>query len=344
MSAPIFVTGGTGMVGRQLIVRLRERGERIRALVRGAADLPDGVEIVRGDLCDDGRWLAGAMQGCARVFHVAGAVSYRAGDSDRLHRVNVLGTRHVLRAALDAGVRRVVHVSSTAAVGIGDLPGTVLDETTVFEDRLRAIPYMWTKHLAEVEVAQAVAMGLDAVIVNPSTIIGPGDTHGNAAALFRKIARGAVRVAPPGGNSVVCLDDAVTGMLLAMERGRCGVRYILSAQNLPHTEMISRIGSVIGMPPVRLRLPRWTESLATGAAWFAERAFGSAMTPQVIWFAWRWRWFDSGRARRELGWIPRMSLEEAAGQAFAWYQAQGLLQVPEIRTFPAWREKNFERA
>lgn len=264
------------------------------------------------------------MSGCPRVFHVAGFVSYRRRDAERLYQSNVVGTHNVLGAALEAGVERVVHTSSTAAVGLSDEPN-VLDESAPFGARFRAIPYMWMKHLAEVEVAEAVAAGLDVVIVNPSTIIGGGDVNLNAGRLFRQIARGAVRAAPPGGNSVVSLDDVVSGHLLAMERGRNGRRYILNAENLPHREMLSRIAAAFGRAPIERELPRWTEKPLSMATAVTSRLTRSALTPQVVFFSYRYRYFSAARAHAELGWRPITSLDASIAEAIRWYEASGTL-------------------
>lgn len=324
----ILVTGASGMLGSRLVQRLSRAGERVRALVRtprtALATLP-GVECVTGDVLDP-HSLAAAMTGCSHVFHTAAVVSYRRRDAERAYRTHVLGTRNVMRAALDAGVQRAVHTSSTAAVGLREEP-VVIDEGEIFEERFRRVPYMWTKHLAEIEVAEAVASGLDAVVVNPTTLVGPGDRNLNAGQVFARIARGSITFAPPGGNSFVGLDDAVSGLLLAMERGRTGRRYVLSAGNLSHRDWLSGIARELGRPPVERLLPEWTEVPLTAIAAIADR-FGADLTPSVVFFTYRYRWFTAQRAEEELGWKPRQSFEEAVREAAAWYAGAGLL--PQI--------------
>lgn len=316
---PVFVTGGSGMLGSALIRRLLAGGHSVRALARSPSPFLESlpVERVAGDLSDAGA-LARAMRGCGAVFHVAGLVSYRAADAERMYQANVVGTQNVMAAALEAGVERVVHTSSTAAVGLRDEP-VVIDETEVFDPRFRRVPYMWMKHLAEVEVQSAVASGLDVVTVNPSTILGAGDVNRNAGRLFEQLARGRIRFAPPGGNSVVSLDDAVTGHLLALERGRAGQRYILSAENVTNRELLSRISRVLGRGDVRRVLPRWTEAPLRLAAGLTR----GPLTPAVVFFSYRHRWFSAERAKEELGWVPASSLEAAAADAARWYFGAG---------------------
>jgi dihydroflavonol-4-reductase len=323
---PVFVTGATGMVGRALARRLVEQGESVRALARASSRSGDlarlGVELVEGDL-GDAAGLARAMRGCGRAYHVAGLVSYRRADAERMYETNVIGTRHVLWAAMEAGVERVVHTSSTAAVGLSESEAP-LDEGARFDPALRSVPYMWMKHLAEVEVVEAAKAGLDAVMVNPSTIIGAGDVHLNTGKLFAQIARGAVRLAPPGGNSVVALEDVVDAHLLAMQRGAAGRRYIVNGENLRQVELLNRIAGALGRPPLESVLPRWSEKPLAAAAWAAER-LGGALTPQVVFFSFRYRWFSAARARAELGWAPRAGVGSAIAEAARWYAENGVL-------------------
>lgn len=327
----VLVTGASGMVGGGLVEMLVQRRESVRVLVRPTSRtstlerLP--AEIVRADLGDPAA-LARAVEGCARVYHVAGLVSYRRADAERLYQTNVAGTHNLLAAALDAGVRRVVLTSSTAAVGLSE-DGRVLDEAAPFDAGYARFPYMWTKHLAEVEAAEAVALGLDVVIVNPSTILGAGDVHLNTGRLFRQIAAGKVKAAPPGGNAVVALTDVVQGHLLAMERGRTGRRYILSAANLAHVELLGRIACALGRPPIRRVLPRWTEGPASLLAGLASWGGDAALTPQVVRFSYRYRYFRADRARSELGWVPATTVEDAIGNAARWYAAHGVLKAAD---------------
>lgn len=319
MAETVFVTGGTGMVGANLARRLIEDGHRVRLLVRARLHpflehLP--YQPVPGDLADLDALDAG-MAGCSQAYHVAGAVSYRVRDRRRLFETNVHGTRNVLAAAARAGVKRIVHTSSTAAVGMSERPHQVLDETTPFDRRFESDPYMWTKHLAEREVVRAAEGGLDAVIVNPSTIYGSGDVYRTTSSIFRSLKDGRVFAAPPGGNSVVSVDDVVRGLLLAMERGQTGRRYILSAERLTYREMLDRVAGLIGGTPVRWTLPAVLEWPLAAVAGVASTLVPSLpLTPSVIRFSFRYRYFSSARARTELGWEPKTAFEEAVRAAW----------------------------
>jgi dihydroflavonol-4-reductase len=318
----VFLTGGTGQLGASLARRLVQDGHRVRLLVRSRrhpylADLP--VEWVAGDLADE-RALAMGMQGCRQVYHVAGAVSHRPRDAQRLHDVNVLGTRAVLAAAARAGVGRVVHTSSTAVIGLSGSPDQVLDETAPFDPRFESNPYVRTKHLAEREVERAVAEGLDVVVVSPATIYGGGDINRTTAGVFPGLQRGRMLAAPPGGTAVVSVDDVVGGHLLAMERGRSGRRYILSNENLRYFELLNTIARVVGGPPVRWTLPAAAEwPLAAIAAVSSTLFPGLPATASVIRFSFGYRYFSAARARAELDWVPRVSFDDAVRAAWQFF-------------------------
>lgn len=324
MAETVFVTGGTGMVGASLARRLVADGHRVRLLVRSRLHpfLRDlSFEPVYGDLGDVPALIAG-MTGCRHVYHVAGAISYRPRDAKRLYDTNALGTRNVLAAAVRAGIKRVVHTSSTAAVGLSARPDQILDETAPFDRRFQNDPYAWTKHLAEEEVARAVGEGLDVVVVNPSTIYGSGDIYGNTTAIFPSLKRGRVFAAPPGGTSVVSVEDVVGGLLLAMERGQAGRRYILSAERLTYFELLNRIAELVGGPPVRRTLPVALERPLAAVAGLASLvAPGLPVTSHVIRFSFGYRYFSPARARDELGWVPKLTFDQAVQAAIQFVDA-----------------------
>ncbi|HEY3228882.1 MAG TPA: NAD-dependent epimerase/dehydratase family protein, partial [Roseiflexaceae bacterium] len=225
----VLVTGGTGFLGANLVAALLERGDAVRVLRRANSSLIalDGlpVEHVIGDILEPDA-VARAVAGCDLVFHVAALASYWRARRDQVYRVNVEGTRIVMDACSRAGVPRVVHTSSVAAVGIPP-PGTVGDETTPFDALSATFAYADSKHRAEAEVQNAVARGLDVVIVNPASVFGAGDHYLNTGRIVIEYGRGRIPVVPPGGMCVVDVDAVVRGHLLAAERGRAGERYIL---------------------------------------------------------------------------------------------------------------------
>jgi dihydroflavonol-4-reductase len=324
----VLVTGGTGFLGANLVAALLERGDAVRVLRRASSSLIalDGlpVEHVIGDILEPDA-VAGAVAGCDLVFHVAALASYWRARRDQVYRVNVEGTRIVMDACSRAGVPRVVHTSSVAAVGIPP-PGTIGDETTPFDALSATFAYADSKHRAEAEVQNAVARGLDAVIVNPASVFGAGDHYLNTGRIVIEYGRGRIPVVPPGGMCVVDVDAVVRGHLLAAERGRAGERYILGGENLPHRQIATTIAEVAGRRAPRLIVPRGL----LGPAALLIDAFNriSPWPPLVVGEQVRLSgvdfYFDSSKAARELGY-PIMPFREAVEKAYRWYKAHGYL-------------------
>ena len=215
-----LVTGATGLIGSHVTRRLVQRGDSVRALVRDQSPLGqlDGLEIelAHGDVLDR-RSVRRAMRGVQRVFHVAGLTSLRA-SADTTFAVNVGGTRIVLEEALRAGVARVVHTSSVAAVGPAPR-GSTADEQQVFRAGGYGLPYVNAKHEAEVEALRMAARGLPVVVVNPAHVFGAGDRHRSSTELVRRFLCGQILAYVDGALNIVDADDVASGHLLADEQG-----------------------------------------------------------------------------------------------------------------------------
>ncbi|MFL5801133.1 MAG: SDR family NAD(P)-dependent oxidoreductase, partial [Roseiflexaceae bacterium] len=222
----VLVTGGTGFIGANLAAALIARGDAVRVLRRASSSLValEGlpVEHMIGDVTDPDA-VARAVEGCDLVFHVAALAAYWRATREQVYHVNVAGTRVVMEACLRAGVPRVVHTSSVAAVGIAPR-ATIADERTPFDTLSATFPYAHSKRLAEDVVREFVAQGLNVVIVNPATVFGVGDHYLNSGRIVIEYGRGRIPVVPPGGMCVVDVDAVVQGHLLAAARGRVGER------------------------------------------------------------------------------------------------------------------------
>ncbi|MFT5143439.1 MAG: dihydroflavonol-4-reductase [Rhodothermales bacterium] len=252
-----LVTGATGFLGAHLVRILVGNGEAVRVLIRSPKrmdilnDVADQVEIVQGDVRDFDD-VQDALVGVDRVFHCAAFVGFGGrSESDVMMDVNVGGTRTVVDAALSAGVERVVHTSSIAALGRTENSTGCLDETATWAESVLNTAYAVSKHLAELEVHRAVAEGLDAVIVNPSLVMGPGRAGENTLRIAERIRDRKLPVMPSGATNVVDVEDVVKGHVAAMERGRSGERYILAGQNLPWTEIIGTLAHCLGVESPR---------------------------------------------------------------------------------------------
>lgn len=314
-----LVTGATGFLGRHLVEALRARGHHVVAFARGhepqhatsrPASLADlGAEVVRGDVLDTDA-LARAAQGAEGLFHCAGKVSRDAADAAELHRINVVGTRSALAAARKAGVRRFVLASTSGTVGLSEDDQAVADEQSPTPlHLLQRFPYYRTKLFAEEEALGENGKGLEVISVNPSLLLGPGDLFGSSTDDVRQFLEGAVPAAPAGGLSFVDARDAAEGLVLAMEKGTPGQRYLLGAANLTVAAFFGRLARLSGKPAPKLTMPRGRTAALTAHSLFdrALRAMGgtpavdkvSVEMGQLSWY------IDSSKAERELGWKPR---------------------------------------
>jgi dihydroflavonol-4-reductase len=335
-----FVTGGTGFIGGAVVRRLLESGHEVRALVRAGADTRqlDGlpVERVEGDLRAP-ETLRRGVSGCDWAFHVAALYAYWGYPWEDFYQTNVEGTRHLLEAARDEGVRRVVHTSSIAALGVHkDRTPANEDTPSSLEDRIG--PYQRSKFMAE-EVARDFATeGLPVVIVNPSTPVGVGDHKPTPTGqIIVDFLNGRMFGYVNTGLNIVDVEVVATGHLLAAERGKAGERYILGGQNLTLKQILDMLSEVSGRPPVRLRIPPWV-ALAfayvdTGLARLNPGRTPTA-TPVKVRLSQRHEWFDTSKAIRELG-LPQTPAREALRKAVEWYLAHGY--APQERHFAAER-------
>lgn len=271
-----LVTGATGFVGSVLVRHLVERGDSVAVLHRATSKLDllqpvtDHVEHRIGDVREP-ESLASAFDGVDRVYHTAGYVSF-GGPRDRelLVAVNVEGTAHVVNAALRAGVERMVHTSSIAALGRPESGTGFIDETATWQPSRHNTAYALSKYRAELEVQRGVAEGLDAVLVNPSLVLGRGRAGDNTMRIIESVRDEKLPGIPSGGTCVVDVEDVAVGHIRAMERGRTGDRYLLGGENLRWTEILTTLAEAFGVdPPRRVVSQGWALALATASEAFA---------------------------------------------------------------------------
>jgi dihydroflavonol-4-reductase len=329
---PTLLTGATGFVGSAVARALAARGHRLRLLVRPTSDRRNlaGVdaELALGDLTDAAS-LARAVAGCRYVFHVAADYRLWVPDAEAMLRANVDGTLAVMRAAQSAGVERIVHCSSVAALGVTD-DGTPADETTPTNDADFIGTYKRSKFLGERAVMDLVRQeGLPAVVVNPSAPVGPRDIKPTPTGkMIRDAAAGRVPAYIDTGLNMVHVDDVAEGHLLALERGQIGERYVLGGENLLLKDILALVADVVGRRAPRIEVP---EALVWPAAWLMEglaRLTGipPMMTRDHIKMARHKMYYSSAKAMRELGYAPR-PLRAAVEDAVAWFRANGMLRT-----------------
>lgn len=325
-----LVTGGTGFVGAAVVRRLLGDGQAVRALARPGSDRTNlrglDIEIVEGDLTDAAS-LKRAAVGCTALYHVAADYRLWVPDPEAMLTVNVDGTRALLRAAAEAGATRIVYTSSVAALGL-TADGSPADETTPIVPAAIIGPYKRSKYLAEVEVRRLVAEeGIPAVIVNPSTPVGPGDVKPTPTGrVILEAAQGRIPAFVDTGLNLAHVDDVAQGHLLAFARGRVGEGYIIGGQNMALGEMLAVVAQLVGRRPPTVRLPI---GIALAYAVCAEgwaRISGRAplATVDSVRMARKRMFFTSAKAERELGYAPRPASDGLA-EAVAWFRAEGRL-------------------
>ena len=311
------VTGATGFVGSVLVRQLLEAGEAVRVLRRPTSsldllgDAAAHVEHVLGDVTDP-EAVARAVAGAETVYHVAGVVAFGRRARPRLRAVNVEGTATVVNAALAAGVGRLVHTSSIAALGRPPRAG-VLDETAVWTRSPLNTAYALSKRDAEREVLRGVAEGLDAVVASPALVFGPGRTGEGTTAVAERLAAGRLPLAPPGATAVVDVEDVAAGLRAACVRGATGERYLLAAENLAWTEILATLADALGVPTPTRTAPPWLLAAggALGEAWAAVSRSQPGLTRETARQAAATVRYDGSRAERELGVVYRPFAETA---------------------------------
>ncbi len=251
-----LVTGATGFIGSHVSRLLVERGDVVVAAVRAGsrtAHLDElGIEQVPADICDR-RSIRRAMKGVERLFHIAGSSDFRA-PREAIFGINVEGSRVVLEEALRAGVQRAVLTSSIAAIGPAP-QGAVADEQCVWDAGRYRIPYVDSRHAAEVLATQLCSRGLPLVIVNPAYTMGPGDYGRSSTLLVASFLRRQIPAFVDGTVNIVGVDDVARGHLLADERGVVGERYILGNRNFTMDRLFVDLGRLSGVEPPALKLP-----------------------------------------------------------------------------------------
>jgi 3beta-hydroxysteroid-4beta-carboxylate 3-dehydrogenase (decarboxylating) len=336
MAAMILVTGAGGHLGANLVRRLSESGQSIRAALFRARESPAlqglDLDVFIGDLSKPDIASA-AVKGCNFIYHCAGRVSMDDANSAAIYRANTLVTREVLRAALRHHTERIVVASSLSTVGLrADGPS---NEDDPFDPLEHHLPYAYAKVAVEHECLKAFADGLPVVIANPSGIIGPYDFGPSLLGqILIRFAERRLYASTVGGFACVAARDVAQGFVLAMEKGRPGQRYILDSGYLSFDELMDIFSQVTGQPKPRLRIsPALLSPIATINDVVA-RVLGSkakrTFTVGAIQFIRQQQRVDISKAERELGFKPT-SLTAAVREAYEWFVSQGVIKTQRIQ-------------
>ncbi len=323
----VLVTGATGCIGSNLIVKLLEEGYDVRGFHRSNSNplaLRDvALKRTIGDVRDKTS-LRAAIKGCDIIFHTAAIVSFWRPMREEQLDVNVNGTRNVVDLCVELGVQKLVHTSSVAALGYRT-DGGLIDEQTPFNWDER-ITYKYSKRLAELEILRGVERGLNASIVNPTVVIGPRDPYVHGGQIVRDISRQRVPAYVKGGMNIVSVHDVVTGHLAAALRGRPGERYILGGVNLTHRDVFALVAKVLHARTPRIKAPVWAvRAIARACDVIGTMSHKQPwITSELISGVGMNNWYSIEKANRELGYEPT-SIEQAIREAFEWYAEHNMI-------------------
>lgn len=317
------MTGATGFVGWHVARMLRERGDRVRVLVRDPKRLRElDAEVVQGDL-RDGASVSRALSGCGLLYHVAADYRLWVKDSEELYRSNVEGTRNILNAAKYAGVERVVYTSTVGCIGVPE--SGIGDEAMPVREQDMHGAYKRSKFLAEKVALEAAAAGLPVIVVNPTAPIGDHDWKPTPTG---RIVLDFVRRKMPAyvdtGLNVVDVRDVAAGHLLACERGRSGERYILGGENLTLQQIFAKLEEISGVRAPNVKLP-YAIAYAAGVvttAWANVSGSEPRAPLDAVRMSRKKMWVRHDKAATELGYAPG-SATEALRRAVEWFRANG---------------------
>ncbi|MBE9030017.1 NAD-dependent epimerase/dehydratase family protein [filamentous cyanobacterium LEGE 11480] len=321
-----FVTGGTGFVGANLVRLLLKQNFVVKALARPQSPRDNlrglDVEWITSDLNDP--QIATHLQGCDYLFHVAAHYSLWRTEKDRLHQINVLGTRNILAAAQQAGIKRTVYTSSVAAIGVLG-QGRSADETYQSPPHKLIGAYKQSKYWAEQEAHNAIAAGQDIVIVNPSTPIGPYDIKPTPTGdtILRFLKRKMPAYVDTGLN-LIHVEDVAMGHLLALQKGQTGERYILGNQNVSLKQMLDMLAEITGTPAPKTAIPVWIPLAVAGVDEMLLARLGK--TPDVpidgVRMSRQKMYYDPSKAIATLG-LPQTPVAVALQDAVNWFVSNG---------------------
>jgi nucleoside-diphosphate-sugar epimerase len=260
----ILVTGGTGLLGSHLLFDLTNAGKKVRAIRRANSsidnvyktfrfyikepeNLLDNIEWVEADLLDY-HPLLGALEGVDYVYNCAGKISFSENDKNELLKVNIEGTANLVNACLEAKVKKLVHISSIAALGDPDTEMETINEKTSWNHNIEHSSYSFSKFTGEMEVWRGIAEGLNAVILNPSVILGPGNWNNGSSSFFNMV-WGGLKYYTEGITGFIDVRDVCEIMIGLMGSEITNERYVVSSENLSYKQFFTLIAESIGKEP-----------------------------------------------------------------------------------------------
>jgi dihydroflavonol-4-reductase len=323
-----LVTGANGFLGSWIVRGLLKKNWDVRILHRPHSDLSSlkdlPYEAYLGDITDI-ESLKKSTANVDAVFHAAGLVSYHHQEHDKMEKVNVEGTANVVNACSMNKVPRLIHTSSIVAIGASE-DKTIMDENSPYNLSKYNLGYYETKKRAEeIVIAACKKNQINAVVVNPSTMFGPGDAVKSSRAKYLNVAKGKFPYYPSGGVNILDVEDAVDGHIAAFEKGRNGERYILGAENILIKELFDMFAKAAGAPLPNKKISRpllrtiyYAGKIMSDLHLPVQFPFESAVIGSL------YHWYSNEKAKRELGFNPR-SAKSSVQRSVEWCFENGLL-------------------
>jgi nucleoside-diphosphate-sugar epimerase len=289
----VFVTGATGLVGARILYDLLISGKKVRALKRASSDLDflkqvldfhhgadsrslmDGIDWHEGDILDS-ECIKKCLQGCDEVYHAAAKVSFHSADRDLMYQVNIRGTANIVDMSIEAGVKRLCHISSVASLGRA-VAGDMVTEESGWVDSDDTSHYAVTKFRAEMEVWRGAQEGLDATIINPVLVIGPTDPKDSSGQLFLTASKGMGYYAD-GTSALVDVKDVSQMALALMNQGGPTERFILCAETLTSKSFFGKMAKAFGKPAPTKPVSKGLVNVAWRVLWLKDKIFGTRST------------------------------------------------------------------
>lgn len=331
MAKKAVITGATGLVGSNLAIALLEQGHEVVCTRRANSRIEHlgafPIEWVNADLGEP-EALAKAFQGADVVFHCAALVQMLKTVTPEMQRTNIDGTQHVIDAARQAQVGRLIHCSSVAGIGLAE-GGVPADENTVwnFDKYDMADGYNKSKYISQEAVLKAAQSDLDAVVVNPTYMFGPYDPKPSSGALILSIIKRKIPGVTTGINNYVDVRNVCQGMIAAWEQGKRGEKYILGGENMHYDAIMQLIARIANVPAPRRNIP---QAAARLLGHFGDLMEHFTHQPSVVnsvtvrYGYCQTFMFSSQKAIRELGYAPG-SVEKGIEDAIAWFKRTGRL-------------------
>ncbi len=326
----VLVTGATGFIGSNLVKKLNQLDFKVRVLHRKKSDLSElegcQFESHIGDITNP-ESLESACKDVKGVFHLAGVVAYDPRERALMEKVNVEGTRNIVDACRKTKVPKLLHLSSVVAIGASFDGKNPLTESSDFNLSHLDLGYFETKRQAEEIVREAAIKGdIQATMINPSTVYGPGDAKKGSRKTQLKVAKGEFKFYTSGGVNVVHIDDVLHSTIKGFEMGGNGERYIVGSENILIKDLFESIAKISNVEPPKIGLSNFAvKSLGFVGDTMNKIGLKGPITSENAWTSILYHWFDSTKAQKAFSFTPKPAIE-AIKESILWSQENGLLK------------------